>query len=98
MAQTKFSAEYILSLVVALLSYYWSNTLSPNSPTWLKILIGLFGGYISLVILNNVIPNLNRQGQRVSAYVMTKAYGGLDGMNYIYIFPHHMKNIISVLR
>ena len=87
MAQTKFSAEYILSLLIALLAYYWSNSLAPNSPVWIKILVGLFGGYISLLILNNVVPNLNRQGQRVSNYVVGKAYGGLDNMSYIYIFP-----------
>ena len=84
---TTLKPQDILSLLIALLAYYWSNSLAPNSPVWLKIIVGLFGGYVSLLILNNVVPNLNRQGHRVSNYVVGKAFGTVDGMSYIYIFP-----------
>lgn len=87
MAQTTFSLEYILSLLIALLAYYWANSLAQNSMLWVKLLVGLFAGYISLLVFNNIIPNMNKLGSDINEYVITKTYRGIDYMNYIYIFP-----------
>ena len=87
MAQTTFSSEYMISLIIALLAYYWANSLAQNSALWLKLLVGLFAGYISLLILNNLMPNLNKLGNEVNEYVLTRTYSGINNMSYIYIFP-----------
>ena len=41
MAETTFSLEYILSLIIALSAYYFINSVAPDSMVWLKIFIYL---------------------------------------------------------
>ena len=86
-SQTTFSLEYILSLIVALLGYFMVNKSAPQSALWLKLLVGLFAGYLSLLIFNSVIPGINSFGTAAKNYVVKKTTGGINGMDYIYIFP-----------
>jgi len=87
MAQTTFSLEYILSLVIAILAYYLVNKSSNIVPLWVALLVGLFAGYVSLLIFNVTLPRLNYYGKEVSNYVVSKTYSGLDSMNYFMVFP-----------
>lgn len=87
MAQTTFSLEYVLSLVVAIGSYYLVSKTSKNIPLWTALLVGLFSGYISLLLFNTLIPSLNTFGTNVGTYVVNKTYSGVDNMNYFMLFP-----------
>ena len=87
MAQTTFSLEYILSLFIAILAYYLVNKSSSNVPLWVALLVGLFAGYISLLLFNIALPKLNYYGQEVGSYVISKTYNEMDNMNYFMIFP-----------
>lgn len=87
MGKTTFSLEYILSLLIALSSYYYINTLAPNSLVWLKIFAGLFFGYISLLIFNSVFPSMNKFGYVVSNYISDKTREGINYLDYLYVFP-----------
>ena len=64
-----------------------TNKSAPNSALWVKLLVGLFAGYLSLLIFNNVIPGINTFGTNAKNYVVSKTYGGINSMQYIYIFP-----------
>jgi len=97
MAQTTFSLEYILSLVVAIGAYYLVGKASQNLPLWVALLVGLFAGYISLLIFNTLIPSLNSYGQQVGNYVVSKSYSGMDNMNYFMIFPPLLAILIVFL-
>lgn len=97
MAQTTFSLEYILSLVVAIGAYYLVSKASQNLPLWVALLVGLFAGYISLLIFNTLIPSLNSYGQQVGNYVVSKSYSGMDNMNYFMIFPPLLAILIVFL-
>ncbi len=87
MAQTTFSLEYVLSLVVAIGSYYLVSKTSNNIPLWIALLVGLFAGYISLLLFNTLIPSLNTFGSNGGTYVVNKTYSGVDNMNYFMLFP-----------
>jgi uncharacterized membrane protein YagU involved in acid resistance len=87
MAQTTFSLEYILSLIVAIGAYYLVSKTSNNVPLWTALLVGLFAGYISLLLFNTLIPSLNTFGKNVGTYVVNKTYSGVDNMNYFMLFP-----------
>lgn len=87
MSQTTFSLEYVLSLVIALLGYFFVNRTAPQSALWVKLLVGLFAGYLSLLILNAVLPGINSFGSATKNYIVSKTYSGINGMQYIYIFP-----------
>jgi hypothetical protein len=87
MAETTFSLEYILSLLIALTSYYFINLLAPNSLVWLKIFAGLFFGYLSLLIFNSVLPSMNKFGYTIYTYMYGKVRTGINYLDYLYIFP-----------
>ena len=87
MAQTTFSLEYILSLVIAIIAYYLANKASSATPLWVALLIGLFAGYVSLLVFNTTLPKLNFYGKEIGHYVVGKTYSGLNNMNYFLIFP-----------
>lgn len=97
MAQTTFSLEYILSLVVAIGAYYLVGKSSQNLPLWVALLVGLFAGYISLLIFNTLIPSLNSYGTKVGNYVVSKSYSGMDNMNYFMVFPPLLAILIVFL-
>ena len=85
--QTTFSLEYILSLLVALIGYYLLNSIIPDKLVWVKILGGIFFGYLSLLIFNAVLPGMNVFGQKMSDYVIDKTRSTINYLDYLYIFP-----------
>jgi hypothetical protein len=87
MAETTFSLEYILSLIIALSAYYFINSVAPDSMVWLKIFGGLFFGYLSLLIFNAIFPSMNKFGYTVYNYLYGKMRSGINYLDYLYIFP-----------
>ena len=85
--QTTFSLEYVLSLIVALTGYYLLNSIIPDKLVWVKILGGIFFGYLSLLIFNFVLPGINIFGQKVGNYVIDKTRSTINYLDYLYIFP-----------
>ena len=86
--QTSFSVEYILSVILALLSAYGVAKGSPNlSPIITFIIVPLAVAYISLQMMNAAFPSLNVTGQRISAYVENKTLGEVNRMGYVQVFP-----------
>lgn len=85
--QTTFSLEYILSLIIALTGYYLLNKAIPDKLVWVKILGGLFFGYISLLIFNSIFPGINAFGSKVGDYVVDKTRSSINYLEYLYIFP-----------
>jgi hypothetical protein len=86
--QTKFSTEYIVSLLAGLLVTYGVAKGSPNlNPMVTYVIVPLLVSYITLQVLNALLPGLNRSGAKVSAYVENKTLGEINNMGYIQIFP-----------
>jgi mannose/fructose/N-acetylgalactosamine-specific phosphotransferase system component IIC len=88
MPQTNFTLEYIISVVVALLSAYGVAKATPDlSPVLTYVIIPLAVAYIMLQLLNATLPGLNAWGSRVSAYVENRTLGEINQMGYVQIFP-----------
>jgi|TARA_B110000037_G_C17041695_1_gene473938 hypothetical protein len=82
-----FSPEYILSLLIALSSYYYINIYSPNSFVWLKIFTGLFFGYLSLLIFNSLFPTMNSTGYTIYRQLSDNVRSSINYLDYLYVFP-----------
>ena len=78
-------------------SLLFSGKSSQNLPLWVALLVGLFAGYISLLIFNTLIPSLNSYGAKVGNYVVSKSYSGMDNMNYFMVFPPLLAILIVFL-
>jgi hypothetical protein len=86
--ETSFSLEYVISLLLALLAAYGVAKTSPEmSPIVSYVIVPLAVAYVSLQILNALIPGLNTAGARMSAYVENKTLGEINQMGYVQIFP-----------
>jgi len=85
---THFTSEYVVSLLVALLAAYGVARASPNlSPLVTYVVVPLAVAYVTLQIINAVMPGLNATGARVSAYVENKTLGEINSMGYVQVFP-----------
>lgn len=85
---THFTAEYVVSLLIALLAAYGVAKASPNlSPLVTYVVVPLAVAYVTLQIINAVMPGLNATGARVSAYVENKTLGEINSMGYVQVFP-----------
>jgi hypothetical protein len=85
--KTTFSPEYILSLLIALSSYYYINIYAPDSFVWLKIFAGLFFGYLSLLIFNSLFPSMNTIGFTIYRQLNNNIRTTINYLGYLYIFP-----------
>lgn len=87
MAQTTFSLEYILSLIIVLVVSGIIQKSAPKTSTIIKIIIGLLTAYVSLFIFNLVLPRLNNVGSTVYNYSMNSMYGSINNTGYMQLYP-----------
>jgi hypothetical protein len=85
---THFTTEYVVSLLVALMATYGVAKASPNMSIWVTyVIVPLATAYVTLQIINAIMPGLNTTGARISAYVDNKTLGEINQMGYVQIFP-----------
>lgn len=84
----QFNLEYIISLIFAFLAIYGVNKANPNlHPGITYFLIPLLIAYITIAIINNIFPSINKFGYQVYSYSQDNTLGMINDMNYIQIFP-----------
>jgi ABC-type Fe3+-siderophore transport system permease subunit len=85
---TYFTTEYVVSLLVALSATYGIAKANPSmSPFVTYAIVPLAVSYVTIKILNAVVPGLNASGARISAYVDNYTLGSINSMGYMQIFP-----------
>lgn len=85
---TYFTTEYVVSLLVALLATYGIASANPSmSPIVSYAIVPLAMAYVTLQVLNAVMPGLNSKGSRVSAYIDNMTLGEINDMGYVQVFP-----------
>lgn len=94
MAETTFSIEYLLSLIIALSVYYFINKAAPNSMVWLKLFAAIFLGYLSLLLFSAIFPSMNTYGTTVYNYLVNRVRSGINYLDYLYVFPPLMVVLI----
>ncbi len=84
----EFNLEYIITISVALYAVYLVSSGSPNiNPFITYLLLPLLVAYISMAIINNIWPGINRWGRRVYRYTEDKALSEINNTGYIQLFP-----------
>ena len=63
-----FSFEYALSIIVVLVVCNVLLKKAPQMNSALVIIVGLFVGYLTLLIMNNIFPHLNHFGSNIYQY------------------------------
>jgi len=85
---TYFTTEYVVSLLLALLATYGVAKASPDMSVWVTyVIVPLAVAYVSLQVINAVMPGLNASGARISAYVDNRTLGEINNMGYVQVFP-----------
>ncbi len=82
-----FSFEYMVSVVVILVV---CNLLVKNNPQMnsiVVIIIGLFVGYLSILLMNTIFPMLNSYASSIYQYFYVSTMGGFNNMGYINLWP-----------
>jgi ABC-type Fe3+-siderophore transport system permease subunit len=82
-----FSFEYAVSIIVVLLVCYILMKNNPQINTIIIIVAGLAVGYVTLFIMNNVFPNINKFFQDLFNYYTYQFTRNFDSMGYIHIWP-----------
>jgi hypothetical protein len=84
----QFNLEFIITLIIALYVAYLVNHGSPNlNPYITFLLLPLAIAYLVVVIINNVLPGLNRWGRNVYRYGEDVALSEINDTGYIQLFP-----------
>ena len=85
---SQFSSAYVVSLLLALLSVYGVSKANPNMSVWITyVIVPLAVAYVSLRVINAVMPGVNRTGSKIVAYVDHKTLGEINSMGYVQVFP-----------
>ena len=88
MADTQFNLKYLISVSTALFAAYIMQRGSPAAPAVIKfLLIPLVTAYLTLQVVNYLFPHLNELGRMINNYVDNRVLGGINGSNYVQIFP-----------
>ena len=87
MAQTTFSLEYIISIIIVMVVVGMIQKRAPKTSIAIKIIVGLLVAYLSLFILNFALPKLNNVGQSVANYSKNSMYGTINNTGFIQMYP-----------
>ena len=82
-----FSFEYAISIIIVLVVCNLLIKSNPQMNTIVIILAGLLVGYLSLVILNKVIPSMNKSSSDLYNYYLYQFSNNFDSMGYVNIWP-----------
>jgi ABC-type Fe3+-siderophore transport system permease subunit len=84
---TNFSLEYVFSVIVVLVVCNLLLKSSPKMNVIVVIIAGLFVGYISLLIMNNLFPKINQISQNIYQYYSFQYMSNFNNMGYFHVWP-----------
>ena len=82
-----FSFEYALSIIVVLIVCNLLLKKAPQMNTVLVLIVGLLVGYLTLLVINNVFPQLNQFGNNIYQYYSFQFMNNFSNMGYLQIWP-----------
>lgn len=82
-----FSVQYALSIIIVLVVCNLLIKSNPQMNTIVIILAGLLVGYISLIVLNKIIPSLNSGFSELYQYYSYKFSNNFNSMGYVNLWP-----------
>ena len=82
-----FSFEYAISIIVVLVVCNLLLKTNPQMNTIIVIIAGLLIGYITLFIMNNLFPQLNKFGSNLYQYYSFQVMNNFNSMGYTHVWP-----------
>ena len=82
-----FSFEYAISVITVLVACNYILKTTPQMNSALVIIVGLFVGFISLFIMNNVFPSINSVGNNIYQYYYYQYLNNFNSMGYVHVWP-----------
>lgn len=82
-----FSFEYIVSVIIVIITCTLLMRSSPEMSTIIIVITGLFAGFISLYLMNNFFPFLNKQATGIYNYYSYQWMNNFNSMGYMHVWP-----------
>lgn len=82
-----FSFQYAISIIIVLVVCNILIKKSPEMNTVIVIIAGLFVGYVSLFVMNNVFPKINKTGSNIYQYYAYQYMNNFNSMGYVHVWP-----------
>jgi len=86
-SNTSFNFEYALTIIIVLVV---CNTLMKKSPQMnsaIVVIAGLLVGYISLLLINKLLPNINSFALSIKQYYSHAIMSNFNQLGYLNIWP-----------
>ena len=87
MAKTTFSLEYILSIIITLVSLTLLQAYSTNINIVVKIIAGLIIAYVSLWLMNTIFPQINKLGNSITNATIGITQQNIHNSGFAEIYP-----------
>lgn len=80
--------SYLISLIMGLLAAYYINKGAPGTNAFISFfLVPILVAYLTLSVIYNVFPWINKFGRNLNFYLTQKTAGNINQTGYIQIFP-----------
>lgn len=84
---TSFTFEYTVSIIVVLVVTNLLVKSNPQMNTVVVIIAGLLVGYITLYVMTNFFPYLNKLIDGLFGYVKFEIMNNFSSMGYMHVWP-----------
>ena len=84
---TSFTFEYTISIIVVLVVTNLLVKSNPQMNTVVVIIAGLLVGYITLYVMNNFFPYINKLFDNLLGYIKYEIMNNFSSMGYMHVWP-----------
>jgi hypothetical protein len=86
-SNTSFNFEYALTIIIVLVVCNTLMKKSPQMSSAIVVITGLLVGYISLLLINKLLPNINAFALSVKQYYSHAIMSNFNQLGYLNIWP-----------
>jgi hypothetical protein len=86
-SETSFTFEYTVSIIVVLVVTNLLVKSNPQMNTVVVIIAGLLVGYITLYVMNNYFPYINKLFDNLLGYIKYEVMNNFSSMGYMHVWP-----------
>jgi ABC-type Fe3+-siderophore transport system permease subunit len=84
---TTFSLEYVISIMIILIVCTLLYKKTPNINIAIILVTGILVGYVSLYLLNKLLPKINIFSFNVYQYITLEVMNNFNSTGYMHIWP-----------
>lgn len=84
---SNFNFKYIVSVIIVIITCALLIRTSPEMSTAIVVIAGLFVGFITLYLMNNFFPLINKQANGIYSYYSYQWMSNFNSMGYMHVWP-----------